>query len=730
MKKIVFLLLTVSFLCAYGQEKGSIETRALRANMGGAKGAAAIPERLVERYPLRHVGGRDYIGVLAKVDGAFEASELERKGVKVTSRVGDIVSMRVPLERLWELENCEGVMYYSVAHRVAPDVERTRLDTRTDSVQRGLGVPMPFDGEGVLIGITDWGFDYTHPNINKKSNPRIVRAWDHFKLSGPAPEGFDYGTEYRTNDELRAAGGDTSGLYGYGTHGTHVAGICGGNGNVRGEGIGQAPAAKFILGSWYLDEASWLDQVAWMKGVAEQEGKRLVINSSWGMYTFSTLDGTSLLSQAINAYSDSGIVFVTSAGNNGDAKYHLQHRFGEEDTLRSIASYMGTGIGQGLICWGEPRGSSAVVDFEVGFAMVSMGNSAVRYSSPLFSTENDVPYYESYVVAGSDTIRYDVMIERSNPLDGRPHVVLNVDRSYGYNIMLVCTADSGSTVNIWNVGNVRNNAGNTGNDFVHNNIEGCTPGDHFYGIGEPACAEKTISVAAHVADHYDSDSVYTTGALTYFSSHGPTLDGRNKPEISAPGSNVISSISSRITADDMATYTAEYEAVSGGKRYIWSRMSGTSMSSPAVTGVVALMLQANPTLTVDDIREIIFSTARNDDKTGALRANDSVSIQWGYGKIDALRAVNAAYDKLGIEESAKVSPSLVVFPNPTSGMVTLRTGSNRPQLARLYSIDGKVMREFTVTSETTMDLSGLSSGVYFVQVGDNRSTRTAKVVVR
>ena len=720
MKKIALFLFVFSTLIAAAQNKSSIETRALVKNLNQAKSVDNMSKSLLDRYPIRYENGVAYIGVIAKVDNTFSAANVEAKGVRVTSRVGDIVTMRTPIEALPMLEGVSGIKYMTVAHHVAPMMDNTRVDTRTDSVQAGLGLPMPFNGEGVLIGITDWGFDYTHPNINKANNLRVLRAWDHFKLSGPAPEGFNYGTEYKTPEEVYAAQCDTFGLYGYGTHGTHVAGICGGNGTATGHVIGQAPKAKFILGSWYLDEASWLDQVAWMKRVADEEGKRLVINSSWGMYTFSTLDGTSLLSEAINSYSDSGIVFVTSGGNNGDVNFHLQHTFGQEDTLISIATYYADGIGQGLIYWGEENGAP----FEAGFALVENGGSHNIHYSPMYSTSGDIDYLESYLVAGNDTIHYDIMIEARNPLDNRPHILLNVQKNYGYKLMMRCTSSEGATVHVWNMTNLANNAGNMGCDFVNSGIFGCQNGDKFYGIGEPACAEKAITVAAHIADTYRND-VYTTGGLTYFSSFGPTLDGRNKPEISAPGSNVVSSISS---FTDLTNYSPVYQGQINGRRYMWSTMSGTSMSSPAVTGIVALMLQANPNLTVDQIREILFTTVRNDDKTGPLRANDSISNSWGYGKADALRAVSAAYDRLSVEQAADIRPELIVFPNPTANMVTVVTGSNEPELMEVFTIDGHRVMSRNIMSNTEIDLGGMAQGVYFVRVHDRAGVRTAKLI--
>ena len=726
MKKIVFFLFAFSTLIASAQNKGTIETRALMQSFNNAKSVDKMPKQLLERYPLRYDDNGISIGVTAKVTSSFDAKYLENQGIKVTSRIASIVAMRVPLDKLNLLQEYAGIETFSVAHQVTPMLDRVRIDTRTDSVHNGLGLPMPFDGEGVLIGITDWGFDYTHPNLNRRTNPRIERAWDHFKLSGPAPDGFNYGTEYKTAQEILDAKGDTSGLYGYGTHGTHVAGICGGLGTSDGHAIGQAPKAHYIMGSFYLDEASWLDQVAWMKHYAQEVGKRLVINSSWGMYNFSTLDGTSHLSQAINAYSDSGIVFVTSAGNNGDAKYHLQRTFGNNDTLRSHATYLSSGVGQCLLYWGEPASTSPLGNqFKAAFALIQSGTGQLFYS-PFFNTANNIDYLDSFLVCGNDTVRFDVMVEQSNPLDGRPHVLLNVAKNSRYRLMMLCTADSGVTVNIWNVGNVKNHAGNTGCDFAALTAYGCIPGDNSYGIGEPACAEKTISVAAHVSDYYDNGT-YIYGSIANFSSHGPTLDGRKKPEISAPGYGVISSLSS--WRDDGGNYAAAYTERNGGRSYIWSSMSGTSMSSPAVTGIVALMLQANPHLTVDQIRDILFTTARNDRSTGQLHQNDSISPIWGHGKADALRAVSAAYELLSVEEAVQIRPNLVVYPNPAASSVTILTGNSASQQASLYSADGRRVMQFDINAERTIDVSHLPKGIYFLQVQDPAGLRTSKLVI-
>lgn len=706
MKKIAFTLLAISLLSTlYAQTvKCGVDTKALVKEEKAA--------------------GATTISFLAKMAPGYDRDVLEKAGITIGAEAGQIVTLRVPVESLDVLESDKEVLLYSISHRIAaPNCDRTRLDTRTDSVQHGWGTidDISYNGEGVFIGITDWGFDYTHPNYNGQNhrNWRIARAWDHFRLAGPAPAGFNYGTEIVGHENLIAAQGDTSNLYGYGTHGTHVAGITTGKGGNNGKLRGQAPGARLLLCSFGLGEAEWMDGVAWMKHVAQDSARRLVINSSWGMYSFSCLDGHSLLSEAINNWSNEGIVFCTSAGNNGDNNFHISKTFtSSTDSLKTVATYydlVEEAIGQCLIIWGEEEH-----DFEARFRMKR--NDTIWYG-PLMNTAtvNDADTNVIYdtLDCGGTLIPYRIMVEHSNPCDHRPHIQMDVNKESSLELQLVITAESG-TVHAWNVANKTNHAGNEGADFSKKNYGNFTDGDPMYGIGEPGCAEGTLSVAAHVADQRPDDSTYSTGILAYFSSYGPIIDGRQKPDISAPGVNVASSIS-RWTSGNYMSVMAITE---NGYNYRFSALSGTSMSSPAVTGVVALMLQANPNLSVEQIHDIIRITARNDDKTGPLLANDSADVRWGWGKIDALKAVNEAVRRVSIATAEEYRLPMFVYPNPASGTVTIETGCGERQTLQVYGIDGRLMLQQEVNEKTTLDTDSWPCGVYIVRSG----SRTAKII--
>ncbi|MBR1799223.1 MAG: S8 family peptidase [Bacteroidales bacterium] len=667
-------------------------------------------------------GGQTSVRMLVKVASLTDIPELEKVGIVVGTRAGNIVTATVPVALLSALDTMKQVVQYSVSHRVAaPNCEHTIVDTRTDSVHNGLGVQnaMSYTGSGVYVGVTDWGFDYGHINYNSygASNWRIDRVWDHFRKAGPAPQDYDYGTEISGHANLISARGDTSNLYDYGTHGTHVTGIAAGRG-VDGRYVGQSPGARLLLCSFGLGEAEWLDAVGWMQRVARDSCRRLVVNSSWGMYTFSCIDGKSLLSEAINNMSDEGVVFCTSAGNNGNKNFHVSKTFeqGNTDTLRTVASYFNSseGVGQALIMWG-----SEGTDFSAGFAMASGGD---EWRSPMFNTAMGDTVVIDTLHIDTISIPYRALIEHVNPFDNRPHIQMDVAKSTSHQLQLYIASDSG-TVHAWNVANKQNHAGNEGCEFSRGGRSDFAQGDNKYGIGEPACAEKAISVAAHMADRWNSTQTrYSTGDLAGFSSWGPLIDGHQKPDISAPGVQVVSSISRWTTSQ----YTTVHRELFGDDYHRWASMDGTSMSSPAVTGVVALMLEACPTLSVDTLRQIIKHSARNDDKTGLLVATDSASVRWGWGKIDALKAINESLNHVGIKLAESLGLPLHIYPNPSSNSVTINTNCGEKQLLQIYSVDGRCVYRADVSKETMVDVSDFARGIYVVQVGN----RVNKLVVK
>ncbi len=181
---------------------------------------------------------------------------------------------------------------------------------------------------------------------------------------------------------------------------------------------------------------------------------------------------------------------------------------------------------------------------------------------------------------------------------------------------------------------VLNSAGNEGDNDSHNTL------------GAPADGDSVIAVGA----------VNDDGSRTYFSSVGPTVDGRIKPDIMAMGSGVH--VASPYSSDG---YTSS---------------SGTSFSCPLSAGVAALVLCANPGLTPMQVRDALRETA-------SRAANPD--NKYGWGIIDALAAIN--YFRVQIEHTPLTDTEDPNRPNVVEAELIAENGIDENNLYVIYSLD-------------------------------------------
>ena len=675
------------------------------------------PKALVDvagGHPVALVQGQAMVGFMGRltVDESDWRDWAEaRPEVSAGACRSGIASFRVDAQHLEALADLP-MDLIELASRAVPDLDRARYGTRVDSVQAGHNLPQPFHGEGVLLGVLDWGFDYTHPMFydSTLATSRIRAVWDQYRQAGPPPSGFDYGVAADTPWDIQSLGSDTSNVYSYSTHGTHVAGIAAGGG--AGIGLtGMAPAAELLFATLMVDEAAALDAFEWMHDVAQEDGKRLVINNSWGLPQWGTPDGTSLSNQFIDDLSAEGVVFVSSNGNNGDSDFHIEHTFqGPDDVMRSRVQFYPlsnhpSAWGQNLTLWGQPGES-----FSAGF-LLTQGVSTLAGESPMYDTADGPFVLDTMLVVNQDTIVYDVAVEAAHPANGRPFMQMRIHKGNSFlAVVLQATATSGH-VHAWNHTHLSNDVGNWGQDFVAAGQPGWLAGDPYYGIQQPACGETVIAIGAYNSEYLSNSGNEVGGNLANFSSYGPTLDGRLKPNVSAPGVNVESALSSFRDGAYTVTSSVEFD----GTTYEFARLSGTSMSSPAAAGVVALMLEANPELTPGDIRTILEWTAREDDDTGDLPAEgDHV---WGHGKVTATRAVTTSIDWVsGLSELPAEKSPISVHPNPARHEVWVTTHAPQPGRWTLYNTQGQVVRSGALTPWFNIALDGLAEGMFMLRV--------------
>ncbi|ANF22178.1 S8 family serine peptidase [Thermococcus piezophilus] len=136
-------------------------------------------------------------------------------------------------------------------------------------------------------------------------------------------------------------------------------------------------------------------------------------------------------------------------------------------------------------------------------------------------------------------------------------------------------------------------------------------GPNTYTVGSPAAASKVITVGA----------VDSTDTIASFSSRGPTADGRLKPEVVAPGVDIIAP---RAAGTSMGTPIDTY----------YTKASGTSMATPHVAGVAALLLQAHPDWTNSKIKTALIETAE------IVAPAEIADIAYGAGRVNVYKALN------------------------------------------------------------------------------------------
>ena len=259
------------------------------------------------------------------------------------------------------------------------------------------------------------------------------------------------------------------------------------------------------------------------------------------------------------------------------------------------------------------------------------------------------------------------------------------------------------------------------------------PGNTSISVMDWNSSGETVSIGAWTANDkkkglddtgYSKYSYAVIGDYAYFTSYGTDLAGHKHPNVCAPGFSVLAglnSFDSSLTNSDIfekKAYSNQYTGQDSPREYAWGFMSGTSMSTPAAAGVVALWLQAaadmGKTLSNSDIKEIIRNTSDNDEFT------ENSPERFGEGKINAYKGllyVLGLYT--GIPALSKEQPKGVNF--SVQGNMVYANGAVDGTEVTLYNLQGVAVKQTTVQGGA-ISLETLPKGVYALQLGNQGST--------
>ena len=147
-------------------------------------------------------------------------------------------------------------------------------------------------------------------------------------------------------------------------------------------------------------------------------------------------------------------------------------------------------------------------------------------------------------------------------------------------------------------------------------------------IGSPGCALSAVTIGAFVTrtdwkdiDGNDEAVGLTLNKIADFSSEGPLRNETKKPDVTAPGAMIVSCLSADSAPERSTILDANHFAE-----------AGTSMATPFISGIVALLLERTPTMTPAQIKSALKSASRIPGK-----AAGAFDKQWGFGLLDAGR---------------------------------------------------------------------------------------------
>ena len=712
MRKII-LAIIVAFL-----------TLGVRAQYADYSKMSSMVRRLTmeNRSSMRRSPAMDnrQLCAFVRVEGDGE-QVLNGYGCRTLASFGDIYIASIPIRNLSALSLCKSVSRIEANRGNTVTMDTTLLVLGANKVHEGIPpLPQAFTGRGVVVGVEDIGFDLTHPNFYDATTThyRISRMWDMLSTDTVGSP-FYVGADYTTEETLLQYAHSRDGLIH--THGTHTLGCAAGSGyNTPYRGVA-SESEICLVSNAVSDDIILIDSTdydkytyatdalgfKYMFDYADAVGKPCVVSFSEG----SSMDfrgDDQLYYEILDSLTNRpGHIMVASAGNDGQRISHFSkpaHTPSASAQLLTSASaitFSVKGRGDFSMLFHLTGGEEQVADYPLSPQILLQLPDSLLTDTLLVG---GIPYYVTATCYNSCFDDRDMVVE----------ALLQTEGGLGMNRLVTIELLGEEDVDFYR-----------GSGYVIP-IEP-TIGDNAYSIHSPASAPSVICVGAtgyrtgfvNYQGEYHEYNQGTSGQRSDYSSVGPTYDERIKPDVMAPGTNVISSYSSyyleaKPDARDIGSDVEHFDF--RGRTYAWNANSGTSMSTPVVAGAIALWLEANPMLTTQDVMGVIERTSRHYDTTLTYPNN-----LYGYGEIDIYAGLLDVLGISGIEEISHYQPKDVSFSLSPEGRLLISGESLQGQLVtvRVYSVSGtlvSIQSGHATDGALSISLEALPRGIYAIQV--------------
>jgi subtilisin family serine protease len=584
------------------------------------------------------------------------SAALRRAGFDAQALTSDIAQLRITADELRRLVAQPNVVALEERRILRPllDASTTAVGAPTARAETGI------DGTGVFIGIVDTGVDFRHADLrHADGTSRVAAILDFAHPRGDLhPELFDYngGAIWLQPDidatlAAEAAGAqpaipveehDTNG------HGTHVSGITASNGRATARGlpagryVGMAPGAELIAIQGTHGDATFTDTdvIAGCRFAIEYAGslgRPVVVNLSLGSNA-GPHDGTSALEIALDELFPGdrrSSAVVVASGNEGNRDQH------------AAGWALGTSVSVAAI---SP--SSNQSDAQLAFEIWHTGSFAITVVSP--SGKRFGPAKPSALYNGPASKEGMVLIDNGSMPGAR------ADARKPASVAIVGPAGGAPAAGTWTL--VFEGQASRWDVWITDQPEASTSArfsDHVSEDGRldmPATAHNAIVTGSFVTKNTWTtvDETMVTrpsvlGTPSTFSSSGPTADGRFAPDVLAPGEYIVSTLSQDALPDNpsSAFFVGPASHLTWADDGLHGVLRGTSQAAPHVAGAIALLFQADPTLTPDALREILRVTARDEGR--------GYTPRFGFGDLDVLAALRFVRGARGAVVSATAS---------------------------------------------------------------------------
>ena len=754
---IIGMALTGSSMIA--QSKLDLQSRSILRMQRSSQAKMKVDARTKSVGTVKETPASHITGFIKLADGAT-ADQLEAEGIDVLSIRENIALVAMPLDDVERIAELECVKRVEISREERPQMDVVRQITGAAKIQSGEDLPKAYTGKGVVTGIVDGGLDPNHINFkNADGTPRISYL-SHIYATEASSQGFRI-DEYSTAERIANFTTDNDESF----HGTHTLGIMAGGyrgkatfgeqtGEYGGKVVekenpyyGMAPESDIVASCGTLADMFIAYGIEGILNYRYYNNKPAVINLSLGNNT-GPHDGSSIMCQYLAKAAEEAIICIAS-GNSGNNNIVLSKEFTATDTktqtfiqntypidgynnLRygeiNVYSRDASEITVKTVIYNKSRGT---IVFELPISENTDGESIYYSAGDDYYQEGDKTHanftkaFNGYIGMGSmtdpDNGRYYVLIDynvEDNPTtnaDGKYVLGLVVEGKDGQRADCYCDGAYTGFTSLDQAGWEEGSADGSVSDMA--------TAKNVIVVGSYNCRETWPSIDGYL---YSYQGMYPEGKISDFSSYGTLTDGRKLPHVCAPGTTVISSSNYYYVENDsylpMTDGELQGKLVRDGRTDYWHQSLGTSMACPVVAGGIALWLEADPTLTVDDVKEIIASTSVTD--ADVLAGNP---VQWGAGKFDAYAGLKEVIRRTGGVADLKADNNRLMVTSADGRAFNVFVGGAQRVDATIYSIAGlPVASQSAEADELTIDASALPAGCYILTANG----QSQKIIVK